>query len=92
MARVTPQKFSDICSSDALGAAFQAQFELFERFISSAKSPDEPEVVNVILHKTVEISIELTGADHGSLILLNADGSVSDSILARRFLWHCIAA
>ena len=83
MKSVMTQKFSTICSSDALGAAFQAQFELFERFISMAKSPDEPEVVNVILQKAVDISIELTDADHGSLILLNVDGSVADSILAR---------
>ena len=83
MKRVTTKKFSDICSSDALGAAFQAQFELFERFISMAKSPDEPEVNNVMLQKAVDISIDMTGADYGSLILLNVDGSVADSILAR---------
>jgi sigma-B regulation protein RsbU (phosphoserine phosphatase) len=77
------EKFSEILSADALGAAFQAQSELFERFISMARSPDEPEVVKVMLRKTVEISIGLTGADHGSLILLDSDGGVTDRILAR---------
>ncbi|MBW2435926.1 MAG: SpoIIE family protein phosphatase [Deltaproteobacteria bacterium] len=77
------KKFSDICNSNALGAAFQAQSELFERFISMARSPDEPEVVKVMLQKTIDISIALTGADHGSLILLDSDGSVVDSILSR---------
>jgi sigma-B regulation protein RsbU (phosphoserine phosphatase) len=48
-----------------------------------ARSPDEPEVIKVMLRKTIEISIELTGADHGSLILLDSDGGVSESILSR---------
>jgi sigma-B regulation protein RsbU (phosphoserine phosphatase) len=77
------EKFSEILSADALGAAFQAQSELFERFISMARSPDEPEVIKVMLRKTIEMSIGLTGADHGSLILLDSDGGVTDSILAR---------
>jgi sigma-B regulation protein RsbU (phosphoserine phosphatase) len=77
------EKFSEILSADALGAAFQAQSELFERFISMARSPDEPEVIKVMLRKTIEISIALTGADHGSLILLDSDGGVTDSLLSR---------
>ena len=77
------KKFSDILNADALGAAFQAQSELFERFISMARSPDEPAVIKVMLHKTIEISIALTGADHGSLLLLDSDGGVSESILSR---------
>ena len=76
-------KLSSILSADALGAAFKAQSELFERFISMARSPDEPEVIRTMLRKTVEISIALTGADHGSLILLDSDGGVSESILSR---------
>lgn len=83
MESIANNKFSDICSSDSLGTAFQAQSELFEWFISMARSPDEPEVVNVMLQKTVDISIALTGADHGSLILLDSDGKVVDSILSR---------
>lgn len=83
MKRMAAEKFSEILSADALGAAFQAQSELFERFIAMARSPDEPKVIKVILRKTVEISIGLTGADHGSLILLDSDGGVTDSILSR---------
>ena len=83
MESMAQEKLSSILSADALGAAFQAQSELFERFISMARSPDEPEVVKVMLRKTIEISIELTGADHGSLILLDSDGGVSESILSR---------
>ena len=83
MMSLITDNFSDICNSDSLRTAFQAQSELFEWFISMARAPDEPEVVNVMLQKTVDISIELTGADHGSLILLDSDGSVVDSILSR---------
>jgi len=82
MKSMPAEKFSEILSADALSAAFQAQSELFERFISMARSPDEPEVIKVMLRKTIEISIGLTGADHGSLILLDSDGGVTDSILA----------
>jgi sigma-B regulation protein RsbU (phosphoserine phosphatase) len=83
MESMAEEKLSNILSADALGAAFNAQSELFERFISMARSPDEPEVIKAMLRKTVEISIGLTGADHGSLILLDSDGGVTDSILAR---------
>jgi sigma-B regulation protein RsbU (phosphoserine phosphatase) len=83
MESMVEEKLSSILSADALGAAFKAQSELFERFISMARSPDEPAVVNVMLRKTIDISIALTGADHGSLILLDSDGGVSESILSR---------
>jgi phosphoserine phosphatase RsbU/P len=77
------QKPSGLLSHDALRAAFQAQSALLEKFISMARSPDEPEVINTLLRKTIEISIELTGAELGSLILLDSKGAVVDSILAR---------
>ena len=83
MESIVTEKISDNLSADTLGAAFQAQSELFERFISMARSPDESEVVKMMLHKTIDISIALTGADHGSLILLDSDGGVADSILSR---------
>ncbi|MBW2706574.1 MAG: SpoIIE family protein phosphatase [Deltaproteobacteria bacterium] len=83
MESMAAEKFSEILSADALGAAFQAQSALFERFITMARSPNEPQVIKVMLRKTIEISTELTGADHGSLILLDSDGGVSESILSR---------
>jgi sigma-B regulation protein RsbU (phosphoserine phosphatase) len=63
--------------------AFQAQSELFEKFISMVRSSDEPEVINAMLRETIGISTGLTGAELGSLILLNSDGQVIDSILSR---------
>jgi sigma-B regulation protein RsbU (phosphoserine phosphatase) len=74
---------SGLLSADALRAAFQAQSALLEKFISMARSPDEPEVIKTMLRKTIEISIELTGAQLGSLVLLDHKGAVVDSILAR---------
>jgi sigma-B regulation protein RsbU (phosphoserine phosphatase) len=83
MESTATEKYSEILNADALGAAFQAQSELFERFISMARSPDEPSVIKVMLRKTIEISIALTSADHASLILMDSDGGVTDSILSR---------
>ncbi|MBW2490492.1 MAG: hypothetical protein JRE65_05030, partial [Deltaproteobacteria bacterium] len=60
MVSIAGEKISSILSADALSAAFQAQSELFERFISMARSPEEPAVVKVMLRKTIEISIALT--------------------------------
>ena len=72
-----------ILNAGELVAAFQAQSALFEKFISMARSPDEPEVVEAMLQETIGISTGLTGAELGSLILLNSDGAVVDSILSR---------
>jgi len=77
------RKPNGLLSTDALMAAVQAQSALLEEFISMARSPDEPEVIKTMLRKTIEISIELTGAELGSLILLDSKGAVVDSILAR---------
>ena len=75
---------SDGLSADEVVAAFQAQSALFEKFISMARSPDdEPEVITTMLRKTIDISIELTGAELGSLVLFDSDGAVYDSILCR---------
>jgi len=77
------RKVSDILNADEVEAVFQAQSMLFEKFSSMARSPDEPEVIKAMLRETICISIELTGAQLGSLILLDSDGLVADSILSR---------
>ena len=76
-------KVSGALSAEEVVAAFQAQSLLFEKFISMARSPDEPEVTKAMLRETIRISTELTGAELGSLILLDSDGVVVDSILSR---------
>jgi sigma-B regulation protein RsbU (phosphoserine phosphatase) len=67
-------------------AALQAQFALFEKFISMTRSNEEPEVIRAILSEMIEISIEMTEAELGSLILLDSAGVVKDSILCRNEL------
>ncbi|MGA9539395.1 MAG: GAF domain-containing SpoIIE family protein phosphatase [Desulfobacterales bacterium] len=64
-------------------AAFQAHCELFGKFISMARRQYKPQVLKAMLQKTIDVAIELTDAEHGSIILLDKDGIVVDSILAR---------
>jgi sigma-B regulation protein RsbU (phosphoserine phosphatase) len=64
-------------------AVFQALATLFEDFIHLAGATDRPEVIHGLLQKVVEVSAELTGAEHGSLFLLDRSGMVIDSLLAR---------
>jgi hypothetical protein len=77
------RKVSGILSAEKVVAAFRAQSALFEEFISIARSPEEKEVLTTMLRKTIDISIELTGAELGSLVLLDSDGAVIESILCR---------
>jgi len=64
-------------------AALQVQSRLLENFVSFARSSAKERVLTRLLQKTLEISAELTGADKGSLFLLDADGVVTDGILTR---------
>jgi sigma-B regulation protein RsbU (phosphoserine phosphatase) len=64
-------------------AAFEAQRKLFENFVAMARSPAEVEMLKGTLQKTLEVSTELTGAEKGSLFLLDENGAVTDSILTR---------
>jgi sigma-B regulation protein RsbU (phosphoserine phosphatase) len=64
-------------------AALQVQSRLLENFVSFARSSAKERVLTRLLQKTLEISAELTGADKGSLFLLDADGTVTDGILTR---------
>jgi sigma-B regulation protein RsbU (phosphoserine phosphatase) len=51
--------------------------------VNFARSSAKERVRTRLLQKTLEISAELTGADKGSLFLLNAEGAVTDGILTR---------
>lgn len=69
--------------SEDLRAVFAAQSILLEKLVSVARPPYEKESVNVILREATEIALQLTGAEHGSLILLDSDGQVTESLLPR---------
>jgi sigma-B regulation protein RsbU (phosphoserine phosphatase) len=64
-------------------AALQVQSRLLDNFVNFARSAAKERVLTRLLQKTLEISAELTGADKGSLFLLDADGAVTDGILTR---------
>jgi len=64
-------------------AAFQVQSKLLENFVAMARSPAQGEMLKATLQKTLEVSAELTGAEKGSLFLLDSNGVVTDSILTR---------
>ena len=63
--------------------AFKAQSRLLKDFISLARMSAEKELLNRVLQHTLALTAELTGAETGSLFLLDANGMVTDSILTR---------
>ena len=69
--------------AEALRMVFKAQSILLEKLVSAARPPYEPEAIKLILHEATEISLKLTDAEHGSLIVFDSDGKVSQSILPR---------
>ena len=64
-------------------AALQVQSGLLDNFVTLARSAANEGVLANILQKTLKISAELTGAEKGSLFLLDENGVVTDSILTR---------
>ena len=64
-------------------AAFQAQSKLLENFVSLARSAGKEEKLISILQQTLEVFADLTGAEKGSLFLLDRNGVVIESILTR---------
>ena len=64
-------------------AAFQAQNRLLENFVSLARSSGKEEKLISILQQTLEVFVDLTGAEKGSLFLLDRNGVVIESILTR---------
>jgi len=64
-------------------AAFQAQSKLLEEFLSLARSSAEESVMKSTLQNTLEVAAGLTGAEAGSLFLLDSEGVATDSILTR---------
>lgn len=63
--------------------AFQAQSRLLENFVSLARSSGKEEKLRAILQQTLEVFVGLTGAQKGSLFLLDRNGVVIESILTR---------
>jgi sigma-B regulation protein RsbU (phosphoserine phosphatase) len=64
-------------------AVYQAQSRMLDHFVSVARASANQKMVNATLQKTLEVSIGLTGAEKGSLFLIDENGVVIDSILTR---------
>ncbi|MGK7925643.1 MAG: PP2C family protein-serine/threonine phosphatase [Spirulina sp.] len=64
-------------------AAFEAQRKLLEGFIAIARSPSQNELLAQFLRQTLDISAQMTGAEKGSLFLLDSSGKIQDAILTR---------
>jgi len=64
-------------------SAFKAQSKLLEKFVSLARSSGKDKMLIKILQKTLEVFAGLTGAEKGSLFLLDRKGAVIESILTR---------
>ena len=56
-------------------AAFQAQSKLLETFVGMAPMAERDNMLEAILRETLDISVELTGADKGSIFLLDNNGA-----------------
>jgi phosphoserine phosphatase RsbU/P len=63
--------------------ALLTQSRLLQDFVSLAKSSAKEQMLSAILQKTLELTVELTKAETGSLFLLDSDGVVRDCILTR---------
>ena len=65
-------------------AVYQAQSRMLDHFVSVARASADQKMINATLQKTLEVSIGLTGAEKGSLFLLDENGVVIESILTRK--------
>ena len=63
--------------------ALLTQSRLLQDFVSHAKSSAKEQMLTAILQKTLELTVELSKAETGSLFLLDPDGVVRDCILTR---------
>jgi sigma-B regulation protein RsbU (phosphoserine phosphatase) len=63
--------------------AFKAQNRLFENLIEMVRSASKREMLKTTMQKTLDVACDLSGAEKGSLFLLNEEGVVTDSILTR---------
>jgi phosphoserine phosphatase RsbU/P len=64
-------------------AVYQAQSRMLDHFVSVARASADQKMINATLQKTLEVAIDLTEAEKGSLFLLDENGVVIESILTR---------
>ena len=64
-------------------AVYQAQSRMLDHFVSVARASSDRHMINAILQKTLDVAIELSAGEKGSLFLLDEKGVVVESILTR---------
>lgn len=73
----------EVAELKATKIAFDAQHELLRTFISMMQTATGTLMLRSMLQQALSISRRLTKADEGSLFLIDAEGRVTESILAR---------
>ena len=63
--------------------ALGIQTKLLQSFIDLVRSSEEEGMLNATLQKTVDLAAEITGAEAGSLFLLDKAGVVTDCLIMR---------
>lgn len=75
--------FRDITQRKAAEEELKASKQLFENLVAVARATSEGPSLQATLQNALDVATHLTGADYGSLFLLDSDGRVTHSILAR---------
>jgi len=63
--------------------ALRAQSALLRQFVKIARSSSELEMLQLTLQKALDVTVELTAAEKGSLFLLDENGAITASIVTR---------
>jgi PAS domain S-box-containing protein len=74
----------DITDRKEAEAALREQMELFENLVAVARATAERPSLGATLQNALNVAARLTGAERGSLFLLNAAGVVTHSLLTYR--------
>lgn len=73
----------DVAKLKATKIAFDAQHQLVRTFVSTLQTARGTLMLRAVLQQILNIARKLTGAESSSLFLLDANGVVTESILAR---------
>lgn len=77
-------------SSDNIALGIQTR--LLQSLIDLVRSSDEEGMLKATLQKTVDLTAEITGAEAGSLFLLDETGVVTDCIMIRETPYYSWAS
>jgi phosphoserine phosphatase RsbU/P len=65
-------------------SSFETQRYLLEKLVAMARTPEKEELLEETLQEALDICTKISGAEKGSLFLLDNNGKVTDSILTQR--------